>query len=81
MKRKQNIFNVWPGYVDVLSALLMVVIFVLMIFTLAQFMLSKILSGQESELYQLHRQISEITELLGLEKKKSGSDNQHDSHS
>ncbi len=72
MKRKQNVFNVWPGYVDVLSALLMVVIFVLMIFTLAQFMLSEILSGQENELSQLHRQISEITELLGLEKKKSG---------
>jgi len=71
MRRNQNSFNVWPGYVDVLSALLMVVIFVLLIFTVAQFLLSEILSGQESELSQLHRQINEITELLGLEQKKT----------
>lgn len=57
----------WPGYVDALSALLMVVIFVLMIFTFAQFLLREILSGQESELDALHRQLTELTEMLGLE--------------
>jgi chemotaxis protein MotB len=58
--------------VDVLSALLMVVIFVLMIFVVAQFLLSEVLKGQESELAKLHSQVSELAEMLGLEKEKSG---------
>lgn len=60
--------NVWPGFVDALSALLMVVIFVVLIFTISQFLLSEILSGQESELASLHRQVKELVASLGLEK-------------
>jgi len=74
MGRKRRISNpitAWPGYVDVLSALLMVVIFVLMIFTIAQFLLSNMLHSQKNELTELHGQISELTKLLGLETKKS----------
>ncbi len=63
--------SIWPGYVDVLSALLMVVIFVLLIFTLSQFVFSYILSGQSSELESLHRRIAEISQLLGLEREKN----------
>ncbi|MFT5699902.1 MAG: chemotaxis protein MotB [Desulforhopalus sp.] len=63
--------SIWPGYVDALSALLMVVIFVLMIFTFSQFILSYILSGQNTELQSLHSRIAEITALLGLEQKKN----------
>ena len=63
--------NVWPGYVDALSALLMVVIFVVLIFTLTQFLLSEILSGKESELVRLHRRMDEIVRLLGLEKERN----------
>lgn len=63
--------SIWPGYVDALSALLMVVIFVLLIFTFSQFVLSYILSGQNSELQSLHARISEITELLGLERNRN----------
>ena len=70
-RRISSPITAWPGYVDVLSALLMVVIFVLMIFTVAQFMLSEVLYGQKNELAMLHGQISELAELLGLEKEKS----------
>ena len=70
-RRFKNNVNVWPGYVDALSALLMVVIFVLLIFVLAQFLLSEILSSQESELATLHRRLAELTEMLGLEKGRS----------
>lgn len=66
-KRSQREFNVWPGYVDALSALLMVVIFLILIFSIAQFLLSQVLSGQESELALLQRKISELTSQLGLE--------------
>lgn len=63
--------SVWPGYVDALSALLMVVIFVVLIFTLTQFLLSEVLSGKESELAQLHRRMDELVSMLGLEKERS----------
>ncbi len=70
-RRISSPITAWPGYVDVLSALLMVVIFVLMIFTVAQFMLSEVLHGQKNELAILHSQISELAEILGLEKENS----------
>lgn len=65
-RRSRQTVNVWPGYVDALSALLMVVIFVLMIFMVVQFILSEVITGQESELARLHRQISELTDKLGI---------------
>jgi chemotaxis protein MotB len=70
-RRISNPITAWPGYVDVLSALLMVVIFVLMIFVVAQFLLNEVLYGQKNELAILHDQVSELAELLGLEKEKS----------
>ena len=63
--------SIWPGYVDALSALLMVVIFVILIFTFSQFILSYILSGQNTELQSLHTRLAEITELLGLERSRN----------
>ncbi len=71
-RRSASPITAWPGYVDVLSALLMVVIFVLMIFVVAQFLLSEVLRGQESELAKLHAQVNQMAELLGVEKEKSG---------
>jgi chemotaxis protein MotB len=70
-RSSQQSSSIWPGYVDALSALLMVVIFVLLIFTFSQFILSYILSGQNRELESLHAQIAEITELLGLERNRN----------
>jgi chemotaxis protein MotB len=70
-KRPQRAFNVWPGYVDALSALLMVVIFLVLIFSVAQFLLSQILSGQESELTRLQHQVKELATQLGLEETRN----------
>ena len=70
-RRKSSPITAWPGYVDVLSALLMVVIFVLMVFIIAQFLLSQILYRQKNELAALHDQVAQLTELLGLEKTKT----------
>ena len=62
-RRSIRSVSVWPGYVDALSALLMVVIFVLLIFAIAHFLLSQILSSQESELVSLHQRVNELVEL------------------
>ena len=58
----------WPGFVDALAALLMVIIFVLMLFVVAQFYLTQALSGRDKDLIRLQDQINEIGELLSLEK-------------
>lgn len=63
--------NIWPGFVDALATLLMVIIFLLMIFVLAQVFLSETLSGRENTLEKLNTQMSELTELLSLERKAS----------
>jgi chemotaxis protein MotB len=58
----------WPGYVDVLSTLLLVVTFLLSIFMVAQFYVSQESSGKDTVLRRLTRQIAELTNLLSLEK-------------
>jgi chemotaxis protein MotB len=58
----------WPGYVDVLSTLLLVVTFLLSVFMVAQFYVSQESSGKDSVLRRLQRQIAELTNLLSLEK-------------
>jgi len=68
IRRTGREVNVWPGYVDALAALLMVVIFVLLIFTLAQFLLRQLVSEQETELDDLHEQMATLIEQLGLER-------------
>lgn len=63
--------NIWPGFVDALSALLMVVIFVLMVFMVAQFYLSNLLSGREEMVARLDRQLAEVNRLLDLERQEN----------
>jgi chemotaxis protein MotB len=58
----------WPGYVDVLSTLLLVVTFLLSVFMVAQFYVSQESSGKDTVLRRLQRQIAELTSLLSLEK-------------
>jgi chemotaxis protein MotB len=58
----------WPGYVDVLSTLLLVVTFLLSVFMVAQFYVSQESSGKDTVLRRLTRQIAELTNLLSLEK-------------
>ncbi len=60
--------NIWPGFVDALATLLMVIMFLLTVFMLAQFFLSEALSGRDEVLARLERQISELSELLSLER-------------
>ena len=63
----------WPGYVDVLSTLLLVVTFLMSIFMVAQYYVGQEASGKDTALRRLTRQISELTNLLSLEKSKGKS--------
>lgn len=62
----------WPGFVDAMSSLLLVIIFLLSLFMLTQFFLSQEILGKDTALSRLNSQIAELTELLQLE--RAGSD-------
>jgi chemotaxis protein MotB len=63
-----NGLEAWPGYVDALSTLLMVIIFVLLVFVLAQAFLSVALSGRDQALDRVNRQLAELSDMLSLER-------------
>jgi chemotaxis protein MotB len=58
----------WPSFVDVLTNLLLVFVFLLSIFALVQFLLSQEISGRDTVLQRLNAQIAELTEMLALER-------------
>ncbi|MEQ8354705.1 MAG: peptidoglycan -binding protein [Kiloniellaceae bacterium] len=60
--------NIWPGFVDGLATLLLVVIFVLMVFMVAQFFLSVAITGKDEALTRLESEISQLADLLALER-------------
>lgn len=72
-RRRSDYAEFWPGYVDVLSTLLLVVTFLMSIFMLAQYFASQEASGKDTALKKLNLQISELTSLLALEKGKAKS--------
>ena len=69
--RRRHVDYTWPGFVDALSSLLMVIIFVLMIFVLSQFFLSQKMSGQDEALVKLKSNLIELSELLSLERESN----------
>jgi len=67
-RRSQRTVDYWPGFVDALSTLLLAIMFLLTVFVLAQFFLSREISGKDDVLNRLTSQINELTQLLALEK-------------
>jgi chemotaxis protein MotB len=66
-RRGNRHIDYWPGFVDALSTLLMAIMFLLSVFVLAQFLLSREISGRDEVLARLNSQINELTQLLALE--------------
>lgn len=60
--------NFWPGFVDALSTMLIGIVFLLSVFVLGQFFLSQELTGKDTALERLNQQISQLTDLLALER-------------
>jgi chemotaxis protein MotB len=65
-----NGLEAWPGYVDALSTLLMVIIFVLLVFVLAQAFMSAALSGRSKALDQANHELAQLADALSLERGK-----------
>lgn len=69
-RRSERHVDYWPGFVDALSTLLLAIMFLLSVFVLMQFLLSQEVNNKDSVLNRLNSQISELTELLSLERGK-----------
>ena len=67
-RRTRDRVDYWPGFVDALSTLLLAVMFLLSVFVLAQFLLSREITGKDEVLNRLNAQIDELTSLLALER-------------
>jgi chemotaxis protein MotB len=63
--------DIWPGFVDALSSLLLVIIFLLVVFVLGQFFLNQLLQGQDTRLNTLERAIAQLTAELDMEQATS----------
>jgi chemotaxis protein MotB len=64
---RRRALDFWPGFVDALAALLMVMVFVILIFTIGQFVLTDAVSGRDKALAQLNLQLTALAQELKLE--------------
>ena len=67
LSRRRRGLDFWPGFVDALAALLMVMIFVILIFTIGQFVLTDAVGGRDRALAQLNAELSVLAKQLSLE--------------
>ncbi|MGY6518147.1 MAG: peptidoglycan -binding protein [Lysobacteraceae bacterium] len=66
--RRRRSTDFWPGFVDALSALLMVLVFVLMVFAIGQFVLSDAISDRDRTLDRLNAELASLAESLSMER-------------
>ena len=61
----------WPGYVDALSSLLMVLIFLLAFYSIAQFVLTDAIKGRDSSIDRLNQEVASLANLLSVERDRT----------
>jgi chemotaxis protein MotB len=69
--RRRDSSIIWPGFVDAVTTLLMVLMFVLTIFTIMQAVLRDQLTIQDTELDELAAQVADLAGALGLERARA----------
>ncbi len=72
-RRRRRTFDIWPGFVDALTSLIMVFVFVLLIFAIGQFVLSDSLAGKNRALDALNAQVAELARTLSLSEEQKRS--------
>jgi chemotaxis protein MotB len=72
-RRQRTNQDIWPGFVDALASLLMVIIFLLLIFVISQLYLNEEIVGRDRQLEQLQGRISQLADMLALEREEAAS--------
>jgi len=67
-RRNRSSVNIWPGYVDVLATLLLLFVFVLSLFMVAQYYLTDTLAGREAALARLETELRDLGDELAMER-------------
>jgi len=65
--RRRRTLDFWPGFVDALAALLMVMVFVILIFVIGQFVLTDAVGGRDRALARLQSELATLTHSLSME--------------
>lgn len=65
--------SIWPGFVDAMTALLLVLMFVLTIFMIVQYILRETITGQEDALTRLNTEVDSLSRALGLQQRENSS--------
>ena len=71
LSRRRDSSMIWPGFVDAVTTLLMVMMFVLTIFTVMQSVLRETITAQSTELDELNSQVAQLATALGLERARA----------
>ncbi|MDO7658918.1 MAG: peptidoglycan -binding protein [Paracoccaceae bacterium] len=66
--RRSTADTIWPGFVDAMTTMLLVVMFLLTIFTVVQAVLREKITSQDGELNQLTLEIASLADALGMER-------------
>jgi len=67
LSRRRRGIDFWPGFVDALASLLMVLIFIILLFVLGQFVLSDAVSGRDRAISKLNAELAALAKTLSLE--------------
>ena len=67
-RRRVSGVDYWPGFVDALSTLLLVVTFLMVLFMVAQYFVAQEAAGKDTALARLQKQIAQMADLLSLER-------------
>jgi len=69
-RRQRHSYDIWPGFVDVLATILLVFVFVLLFFVVAQFYLSDSLRDRDETLAALEEDLAELADTLSMEREE-----------
>jgi len=75
--RRRRTFDIWPGFVDALTSLIMVMIFVLLLFAIGQFVLTDTLAGKNRALDALNAKVAELAKTLSLSEEQKAALDAH----
>jgi chemotaxis protein MotB len=69
--RQAQAAAIWPGFLDLMTALVMVLMFVITVFMIVQFALRETINSQDDQLDDLTSQLSGLADSLGMERARS----------
>lgn len=70
IRQRRHGFDIWPGFVDALTSLIMVLLFMMLIFAIGQFVLSDTLAGRDRTLSALNAQVRTLSRSLATEEEQ-----------